>query len=272
MEAPPYSATIARSERRVPDDYGLETERGSAKDTPQSLCSQQTSLEPSTSAHTSQTASSRSDLETYDPNLAPTLLHTSSDLPPTYTPADALARNFVLSAPFICTTRTSNLPRYHLKQDLSHSGKPTKLSMRRLLPAEARALSHSSSLPLYDDSTTLYTCIVQAPLTTTNFSRTFEMRGRRSSALSGIVTFHSSKNLLGRGGVKVWHWTRSATRDALRPENEARMNKYGYRAEEEWNKRLLFSVKGVFGGWEWEEVAWEDGKGIEKHIDDVLRN
>lgn len=47
----------------------------------------------------------------------------------------------------------------------------------------------------------------------------------------------------------------------LRAENEAKMHKYGYHAEDEWNKDLLFCVKK--GKWKdnWGDVAAiEEGK------------
>lgn len=85
-------------------------------------------------------------------------------------------------------------------------------------------------------------------------SYVFEMRGHRSSTLGGRIKIESGIGLLGGKWTKVWHVTKNAQKDSLNPENEARMQKYGYHANEEWDRRLLFCVrKGI----------WEDGEGRE---------
>ena len=81
---------------------------------------------------------------------------------------------------------------------------------------------------------------------------TYEMRGHRSSTLGGSIQLETGKGVLGGRWTKIWQLTKNARRDSLNPENEARIQKYGYHAQEEWDKRLLFVVR---------RGMWEDGGG-----------
>ncbi|KAF2794326.1 hypothetical protein K505DRAFT_212948, partial [Melanomma pulvis-pyrius CBS 109.77] len=179
--------------------------------------------------------------------------------PPDYATVDALASSFRLDAPFVYATKTSNTPRYQLMQEFTRSGKPRKLSVRRLLPSETRSASlPSSSLdsPVlrlrYDEDGTMYTIT------------TYEMRGHRSSTLAGSIKLETGMSVLGAKWTKFWLFTKNARRDSLNPENEARLLKYGYHADEEWDKRLLFSVKrGVWEDGERRRVAVENGREFE---------
>ena len=178
----------------------------------------------------------------------------SLDRPPDYAPLDALANSFTLHAPLIYANKTSNSPRYQLYQEYTKSGRPAKLHIRRLLPSESRAHSLPSAniqaLPRisYDEDGTMYTI------------SSYDMRGLRDSTLRGIIKIEQGSGLRGRY-CRFWHMTKNAANDMLRAENEAKMQKYGYRAEDEWNKDLLFCVKK--GKWKdnWGDVvAIEEGK------------
>jgi len=91
--------------------------------------------------------------------------------------------------------------------------------------------------------------------------------------LDGIITFDMGVGLTSsksKAKMKVWHSIRNTRRDALDPANEARMRKYGYRAEEEWDRRLLFSVKkGVWRDSKDKEVAREAREG-EMRVTEVV--
>lgn len=82
--------------------------------------------------------------------------------------------------------------------------------------------------------------------------RTFEMKGHRGSTLNGNIRFEKCKSLFGTRHLKIWHLTKDARKDSLNPENDARMQKYGYHASEEWDKKQLYCVK---------KGVWVDGKG-----------
>lgn len=93
-------------------------------------------------------------------------------------------------------------------------------------------------------------------------TKTYEMRGHRSSTLGGTIKIESGKSLWGGKWVKIWHLTKNARKDSLNPDNEARMQKYGYHSGDEWDKMLLFCVKrGVWTDSEEREVAWESSSG-----------
>lgn len=82
--------------------------------------------------------------------------------------------------------------------------------------------------------------------------QSFEMRGHRASTLGGTIKAEFGRSLFGSKWVKIWHMTKNARKDSLNVENEARIQKYGYHADDEWDKRLLFGVK---------KGVWEDGEG-----------
>jgi len=76
--------------------------------------------------------------------------------------------------------------------------------------------------------------------------------------------------------------TRNSANDSLKKENERKMQKYGYRADDEWDKKLLFSTSMRLrqGG----KIDWRDGQGdiiaaeqsdtfrIVKEVDQVTRD
>ncbi|KAF2787718.1 hypothetical protein K505DRAFT_421596 [Melanomma pulvis-pyrius CBS 109.77] len=80
---------------------------------------------------------------------------------------------------------------------------------------------------------------------------TYEMRGHRSSTLGGNIQVETGKGVRGKW-TKIWHLTRNSRRDSLNPENETRLQKYGYQPEEEWDKRLLIFIR---------RGLWEDSEG-----------
>jgi hypothetical protein len=277
MEAPPYSPTATGSERPLPHNYRPEEHEEHEEEESDPLNSllrrQKTPVETPASPQTQHqrhwsTASSsaaRDRLQHVPTAPATTIMpsfhdpFTSSfEYPPDYAPVDELARSFRLEAPFIHTTKTSNLPRYQLMQEFSRSGRPRKLHIRRLMAAETR--SHSlPSTPLspsygpairYDEDATMYT-INCYELIGAGY-KSYEMRGHRSSTLGGLIKAECGKSLLGGKWTKIFHMTKNARKDSLNVENEARMQKYGYHADDEWDKRLLFSVK---------KGNWEDGEG-----------
>ena len=86
----------------------------------------------------------------------------------------------------------------------------------------------------------------------------FEMRGHRASTLAGSIKLESGRELLGPKWTRIYLYRKSARRDSLNPENEARMHKFGYHADDEWDKKLLFQVKkGIWEVGEGRQVARE---------------
>ncbi|KAF2680740.1 hypothetical protein K458DRAFT_421086 [Lentithecium fluviatile CBS 122367] len=278
MEAPPYSPTAATSERQLPSDYRPSERPEDDEDPLDSLLRRQkTPTSPRMQHHRHWSSSSSAAGNALQPvatapqtALAPSFHDpfTSFEFPPDYAPVDELARSFRLEAPLIHTTKTSNMPRYQLMQEFSRSGRPRKLHIRRLMAAESR--SHSlPSTPLspsygpvirYDEDATMYTMNCYE-LIGTGY-RSYEMRGYRSSTLGGIIKAESGKSLLSGKWTKIWHMTKNSRKDSLNVENEARLQKYGYHADDEWNKRLLFYVKkGIWENGEGRVVAQEGKKG-----------
>lgn len=81
---------------------------------------------------------------------------------------------------------------------------------------------------------------------------TYEMRGHRSSTLAGVLKIESGSGFLKGKWTKIWQLTKNRRRDSLLADNDARMQKYGYHADDEWDKRLLFLVR---------KGCWQDGSG-----------
>jgi hypothetical protein len=277
MDAPPYSPTASGSERRLPHDYRPteHAEEDEEADPLESLLrAQKTPTSPRAQHRRHWSSASSAADNRFEPGnrlqqvaTAPATriagsfhdpFHSSLELPPDYAPVDEMARSFRLEAPFIHTTKTSSMPRYQLMQEFSRSGRQRKLHIRRLMATESR----SHSLPYtplsptfgpvirYDEEATMYTMNCYELLDTGY--RSFEMRGLRSSTLRGTIKAETGKGLLGGRWTKIWHLTKNAKKDSLNVENEARMQKYGYHAKDEWDKRLLFCVK---------KGVWEDGEG-----------
>lgn len=173
------------------------------------------------------------------PQLSP-----DAELPPAYTAHNENVSAFSLDFPFIYATSPAVVPRYQLFAEYSRTGKPQKLQIRRLLITESRRLSASSrrlstvssasskskasdSVGVeYDDDTTLY--VIQNEI----------IRGRRARTLPGHVK-------IDRGATKYqfWHMTRNEAGDALRKENEKKIQKHGYHSRDEWNKILLYETQ-----------------------------
>jgi hypothetical protein len=137
------------------------------------------------------------------------------------------------------------------------------MHIRRLMPTESRRFSvpnldavASPRTIEYDEEGTMYTMTRLDNMWGKTAEKTYEMRGLRSSTLGGIVTVEAGKSVLGKKWVKVWHATKSRRKDSLNPENEERLQKYGYHAEDEWERVCLWTVrvkKGV--------ALWIDGEG-----------
>jgi hypothetical protein len=294
MDAPPYSPTATSNERRLPHDYQHSEDAHENADPLESLLRRQETPTSPRTTHRRQwsTASSVADTgvlpETHLQHVVTAPIQTISgsfhdpfdpslEFPPSYAPVDELARSFRLQAPFIHTTKTSSMPRYQLMQEFSRSGRPRKLHIRRMMAAESRSHSLPSTprspsfgpVIRYDEEATMYTMNCYE-LMNTGY-RSYEMKGLRSSTLGGTIKAKTGKSLLGRW-TKIYHMTKNASKDSLNVENEARMQKYGYHADDEWDKRLLFCVrKGVWQDEEGRVVAREGRRG-EVDICDTLNN
>jgi hypothetical protein len=247
-DVPPYSPTAAASERRLPNDHHAYLVDDEEDRLIRSSTTIDTTSRDGLSYHSPliQDHNALRTIITAPPILVP------SEPPPEYAPVDALASSFRIDAPLIYATKTSKSPRYQLLQEFTRSGKPRKLSIRRLLPSETR----STPLPAldktirYDEDGTMYTITPR------------EMRGHRASTLAGSIQLESGRNVLGGKWTKIWLLTKNARRNSLNPENEARILKYGYHADDEWDKQLLFSIKrGVWVDGEGRSVAVEEDVG-----------
>jgi hypothetical protein len=179
----------------------------------------------------------------------------SAPLPPTYSAFDDTINSFTLREPLVFTVGNSEpRPRYQLSEERSRSGKPYRVRIRRLLPTESRRLS----LPIcdiakrrvdFDDDTTLYTITNLGALSIFK-GQNIEMRGRRANTLPGYISFKENG--------EFWHITRNPAGDALKKENEKKMKKYGYRSDDEWNRKLLFRATVCPGEAKYD---WRDGAG-----------
>ncbi|KAF2192842.1 hypothetical protein K469DRAFT_552655, partial [Zopfia rhizophila CBS 207.26] len=128
--------------------------------------------------------------------------------PPNYAPMNELASSFRLETPLIYATKPSNAPRYQLMQEFTRSGKPRKLSIRRLLQTEWRSYSLPSDSLLaastsrgieYDKEGTMYTIIASTLYAVT----TYEMRGHRSSTLGRNIQVETGGSVLGGKWTKI---------------------------------------------------------------------
>jgi hypothetical protein len=177
----------------------------------------------------------------------------NAPLPPPYSAFDDTINSFTIREPLIYTVGKSQpRPRYQLSEERTRSGKPYRVRIRRILPAEGRRLS----LPVrdvakkredFDDDTTLYTITNLRALGIFK-GKNIEIRGRRAKTLPG----HISLNQNG----EFWHITRNPAGDALKKENEKKIQKYGYHSDDEWNKKLLFSAAVRPGDAKYD---WHDG-------------
>jgi hypothetical protein len=199
--------------------------------------------------------------------------HSYDVLPPAYTPLDeslhffSIRDGFIYAAPRISGADSTPFPRYQLLVQNTRSGKPLLLKIRRLLASESRIAATGSREVEFDDDTTLYT-IENLGVKVLRLSSKFgsvEIRGRQRGTLKGYIELQTSgikpstANHHSFGGYqKLWHITKNAEGDALRQENAAKIQKYGYRPSDEINRDLLFSVRN---GPRIKEVQWKDPRG-----------
>jgi hypothetical protein len=182
---------------------------------------------------------------------------TDAPLPPAYTAFDETINSFILEAPLIHTVdNNSSRPRYQLSQEFSRSGKLYRLRIRRLLPTESRRLSVPATSKArsveFDDDTTLYAITNLRGLSIFK-SQNIEIRGRRANTLPGHISLRDVD-----GKWEFSHVTRNPAGDALKKQNERKMQKYGYRPTDEWNTKGLFlAVARSSDG----KIDWQDEKG-----------
>jgi hypothetical protein len=152
-------------------------------------------------------------------------------------PMEVPAQTFRLEAPFIYATRTRNIPRYQLQQELDLNRSVSKLDIRAVLPRETRSLSMPAiHAPRdrqirYNEEQTVYSIDL------------FEMRGQKAGALPGSIQMTSGKSLWGGQWTRFWHVTRC----------KAQHHNCDYRGECEPEKHLLYGVK---------KGVWEDAGGM----------
>ncbi|KAF2472541.1 uncharacterized protein BDR25DRAFT_313051 [Lindgomyces ingoldianus] len=258
-EAPPYSPMASVTERRLPQEYVLPQEYHARQDEEDlELVRPKSTTEARHDPRTDALGVLEEQNTLMAVATAPSTLVFPPEPPPMYAPLDTLAHSFRLDGPLIFATKTSSTPRYQLMQEFTRSGRPRKLHVRRLMASESRShsLPSSSQEPTwpqigYDEEGTMYTITP------------YEMKGLRSSTLPGIIKLESGWSILGGKRTKIFHVQKNARRDSLNPENSARMQKYGYHADDEWDKKLLFSVR---------RGSWEDGVSrrvaVEEHGDE----
>ncbi|KAF1850360.1 uncharacterized protein K460DRAFT_361165 [Cucurbitaria berberidis CBS 394.84] len=167
----------------------------------------------------------------------------ASTHPAEYAPVDDRARTFRLQAPFIYTTKTSNMPCYQIQQEFNRIRKPSKLNIRRLLPSETRSCSvsaiHAARGPRirYDEEGTMYSIT------------SFEMHGKADSALCGSIQISSGKTLWGGQWTRIWHYTKPRRESTSDPDSDSGIQPQR-RSYTHDDKTLLFAIKkGV-----WEDV------------------
>ncbi|QDS70977.1 hypothetical protein FKW77_007410 [Venturia effusa] len=180
---------------------------------------------------------------------------------PGYTAIDETSGSFELLAPLI-HVRSSNgetRPRYHISQELTRSGKPWRLKIRRVLPTESRLLSSPTNTSLskvqaidYDNDTTLYMIEDRGALSMFK-SRSVEIRGRRANTLPGMINI----DIGGRytGSCEYWHTKKKSANSLM---NGEKMQKYGYHASDDWKKTKLFSTNFRLGT---RKIGWKDKNG-----------
>ncbi|GJC89777.1 hypothetical protein ColLi_12615 [Colletotrichum liriopes] len=182
------------------------------------------------------------------------------ETPPEYTRQDPNDNYYALQAPLVMSAATAAgplVPRFHLSQLRTSTSQPYKLSMRRLTTSESRRLSlpdRRAKRIAYDDDLTLY-LIVDTHALFPWSSPEIEIRGCKARTLRGYVELKKTTT-----AYQFWHITRNVTNDMLRPENERRLAKYGYHADEELNRELLFAAESV--ALLSKHKRWKDGDGV----------
>ncbi|KAG7141620.1 hypothetical protein HYQ46_007804 [Verticillium longisporum] len=205
-------------------------------------------------------------------------------LPPSYRRCDPEARIYAFHPPFVsskhCLGHEPSAPRFQLSQVISSLGKPFKLSLRRLTPSESRRISiggpsspprpslaawtsaaasssclrrvvsASASVPDYDHDLTLYEATnVNALHRFTPVRHNPEIRGCKAGTLPGHIEL---ADVARSGTCRFWHVTPQpqAALEAAR----AKMTRWGYKPDEEWRRRVLFTVEKQGAN-----LVWRDG-------------
>lgn len=184
------------------------------------------------------------------------------EFPPLYTAFEDKVQTLTYHHPYIIATSANGTtyPRYHVRVEHTKSGKPFRLQIRRLLKHESRRLSSAfvrrdSAVETcdFDSDMALYLVENVSGLDFLSRSSSMEIRGRQNRTLPGYISLD-----IGRSGARFWHITPNAKGDALREENERKMQKFGYKPKNEINKVLLFSIAGKFVS---KDVEWRDVDG-----------
>ncbi|KAF9878846.1 fumarylacetoacetate hydrolase [Colletotrichum karsti] len=192
-----------------------------------------------------------------EPPLSPGLL----ELPPEYMRQDPNDQIFRLEAPFISSASTDAglmVPRFQLAQLRTSANKPYKLRLRRLTTAECRRLAvpgkGKESLVEFDNDLTLYLIANTHALFPWSLPE-IEIRGCKARTLEGFVELKRTPT-----AHQFWQITKNEANDMLRPENQRKLEKYGYHANDEIKRELLFAGESV--AVLSKETKWKDGSGI----------
>lgn len=184
---------------------------------------------------------------------------------PGYTAFDETLGSFELRLPLIHARNDNGeiRARYQLSQELTKSGKPFRLKIRRVLPTESRLItsarntsSSKAGLVEYDDDTTLYLIEDQGALTKFK-SQSVAIIGRRARTLPGIIKIQSGGGFA--GSCNFWHMTKSPAKNSLKESHDEKTQRRGYHPNDEWQKKKLFSTNSRLG--KGGQLSWKDGGG-----------
>ncbi|CAI6331910.1 unnamed protein product [Periconia digitata] len=280
MDPPPYTASLSAETAYTPDEH-----EGSRADPVSSLLRSNTLSSQNRSRSSSSLTVSTLVAEPTPEDISRAssiTINNTEDKPPTYAPLDDQIRTFKHESPLIYTTSPNTMARYHLHQETTEKGRARKLSIRKLLPTEARSCSvhysssndtrSAASKIVYDDDLTLYSITAYDNFHVVGLPYHYEIKGHRSRTLPGKIKVEigAPSWIKRQRSFKFVHYTRSLAKDSLNPANEARMQKYGYKSEQEWNRRSLFTVKtGCWVDGEGTVVAREDQEGGLKIVDGI---
>lgn len=169
-----------------------------------------------------------------------------SELPPSYTHFDEYAKVFSMCNGIINIVNADRAekPRYQLKQQLAKSGRLWRLQIRRLLPSESRRLSMSSRDVDFDADTMLYDAENLAALYALRNRMEVQIKGRKAGTLQGHIEVRDK----GRDGHEFLQCTRPASKHWSREENMKKMNRWGWRADDELEKTSLFTRRSLGRG------------------------
>ncbi|KAH7060926.1 hypothetical protein B0J12DRAFT_737210 [Macrophomina phaseolina] len=224
---------------------------------------------------------------------SPTIIRSPSP-PPDYNAWDPLARDFHLGGTFIYASST-NTPHYQIKLTATASGRPQQLHLRRLTPTEIRRAhraSTSSASAVTQQSNYSLTRTTTGPARPPSFlqhptdppstpydpdattyiatlypTATIEIRGQRASTLPSYLSITPSpfsSATTATSTTTFHHHTRNKRFDALDPAHEARIQRYGYHAKDEWVEKVLFSARR---GGRWAKFWERRGKGVVEWVD-----